>query len=756
MSHRVRSRTDTRTTWPALDGVRALAIALVIAYHLGHLSSGWIGVDVFFVLSGFLITTLLLAEYRRAGRIRLRAFWARRAKRLLPAVMLLLVGVGIYAWVGGPGIVGAQLRAPALATLFYGANWQQLAVSHNYFNQFSAPDPLTHTWSLAIEEQYYIVWPILLVSLFALTRRLSKAGSSPPTPPRASAQPLSARRSRRAERFTGRRLLIGVTTVLMVASVVWMAVAAHLWGANRAYLGTDTRAWELLLGGLGAMIWPPPTEDRPVRRRPSWSALALLGAAGFGIVLGFAGTTSAGASPPSWIWSGGLFAAGACVLIMMVGSVRAPGALLARLFSLPPVRWLGWISYSLYLWHWPVITFMTGDTTGLSGATLLICRLAAMLVAACLSYYVVESPLRRADWSQWWRRSLVPIGVAATGAVILAGTVVPPIAGTGAAISRGPLPLQVLAEDPLLTTHSPASQLVAAEAAAGLSGHGHAVATGSVPRVPEASMRIPGLPLPASTANPLRVWIFGDSVIQDSSLGLIAALQATHEVNVVANSSFGGWGLTTDHSWASDFQQLIAQYHPQIAIGSWSWDDQLATSNPADYTRLLRSALSTILAPGDGVDLVILLQYPQPGPDTNISDPSARRQHWIETVGEQDNWNRIASQVVKDFPGHALYLHTDALFAPGGRFVTWMRTPSGAWLRARKLDNAHMCPYGAALFGQLLVNELTPLLGLGPLQPGWQNGSWTKDPRYNDPPGACPADQPPPHYRGVPVPSALR
>jgi hypothetical protein len=135
-----------------------------------------------------------------------------------------------------------------------------------------------------------------------------------------------------------------------------------------------------------------------------------------------------------------------------------------------------------------------------------------------------------------------------------------------------------------------------------------------------------------------------------------------------------------------------------------------------------------------------------PNPATRMADRASRTQ-------AQNAWDDAARTAVKAFPGHALYLTTDELFAPGGSFYTWFRTPDGNWLRARKLDNGHFCPYGAAEFGALVDRDLSPVLHLPTMQPGWETGPWVKDPRYNDPPGACPNDQPPPHYDGVKVPA---
>ncbi len=664
---------------PQLDGLRAVAIAMVVAYHLGYLRGGWIGVDLFFVLSGYLITSILLHQPDH-GINRLGRFWARR---LLPAVLLVLSVVLVYGWAGGPGVVPAQLRAPALATVFYGANWQQIIAGHSYFASFRAPNPFQHTWSLAIEEQYYLVWPLLL----GLLGRLSRSRPGRPRP-----------------------AVLVVVGVLAVVSMAWMGAAAHLFGANRAYLGTDTRAWELLGGGLLAMIWPAYEEGTGGR---AWAFLAPLGLAGV-----VAGAVVAG-GPPAWVWDGGLVAIAACGGLAIVGSVRHPAGLLGRLLASGPLRWLGLVSYSLYLWHWPVIVLMTPDNTGLGGAALLTVRVVAMLAAAGLSYYLVESPLRRMDWAGLGRRLRVPAfsfwSAGLIGATILtvAATVGPPRAGTGqlalSAATNRPSPHPQAGLGPVVLASGPA-------------------------------------------ADPYRVWLFGDSVMKDASPGIRAALDATGRVTVVANTSFGGWGTSTDRAWPGDVLPTVARTHPQIAIGTWSWDDTQAQQDPSGYTARLESALRTLTGPRFGIQLVVLVQFPQPGPVNAVADPAARYAGWAQQTSVQDAWDAAARRAAAAFPGRALYVTTDQLFAPGGRFYTWFPTTGGAWVRARKLDNAHFCPLGAAEFGRLLTNDLSELFHLPGPVPGWQYGSWTRDPRYNDPPGACPADHPPPGYRGLAVP----
>lgn len=262
-----------------------------------------------------------------------------------------------------------------------------------------------------------------------------------------------------------------------------------------------------------------------------------------------------------------------------------------------------------------------------------------------------------------------------------------------------------------------------------------------------------------SPAHPLRVWILGDSVMNDGSPAIGAALGATGEASVVADSSFGGWGLTRQLSWVQQSQQIITTFHPQVIIGTWSWDNTLAGDDPKGYAALLRQAMSVWLAPGDGVDLVVFLQFPQIGPPTFIQQANERQRWWAEQALGQDSWDRIAQGLVTDFPGHAVYLSTQQVFAPGGRFLTWAITTGSTWTRVRQVDNIHLCPYGAVEMGQLVVGDLEPILDLPPPAPGWQLGTWTQDPRFNIGlfgPGACPADRPlPGGYDGLLVPTLV-
>ena len=244
----------------------------------------------------------------------------------------------------------------------------------------------------------------------------------------------------------------------------------------------------------------------------------------------------------------------------------------------------------------------------------------------------------------------------------------------------------------------------------------------------------------------------------DSSLGVQAALEATGKVKVVANSSYGGWGLTRITNWPQTVAQTTATAHPDLLMGTWSWDDVVAQVTPAAYEAELTSAMATALAPSTGIKGIVLLEFPQTGPPVEATSLTSAQQYasWKKQVAQQDAWNAAAKAVVLKFPGRAVYLETNALFAPKGRFVTWFKTPSGRWLRARKLDNEHICPYGAAQLGALIARDLGPVLSLPTPASGWETAAWTTDPRYNDPPGACPGDQPPSGYTGIAVPRSAQ
>lgn len=344
---------------PGLDGIRALSVAAVIAYHLdyGWATGGYLGVEVFFVLSGFLITRLMLDEEWRTGAISRSQFWLRRARRLLPAVIALVVGVWIWAIAVLPVGEAAQFRGDAVASLLYVQNWHAIVTDQPYFESFGRPSPLRHLWSLAIEEQFYLLWPLFL--------------------------PLSLKRLGR--RTTALVLVggIGVSAWLMQAS-------ADIASPERAYYGTDTRAFGILLGGLLAFAWTPERLRHEIAR-PARRIIDLAGAGALAVLTWqFAGRSEF----DPWTYPRGFLLVDVCTIVLLVSATH-PASTARRVLGW---RWLtavGRRSYSLYLWHWPVIVFTRPDLDwGLDGATAVATRLGIIVVLSEFSYRFIEQPFR--------------------------------------------------------------------------------------------------------------------------------------------------------------------------------------------------------------------------------------------------------------------------------------------------------------------------------------------------------------------------
>ncbi|RBQ21212.1 hypothetical protein DP939_00300 [Spongiactinospora rosea] len=330
---------------PALDGIRGIAVLAVVVYHLGApwLPGGFLGVDVFFVLSGFLITRLLAAEFGATGRIDLVRFWVRRARRLLPALFGLLAVLVIYAATRPPEMQ-KPLRDDLLSSLLYVTNWQFVLEGRSYFGEFQLPSPLRHLWSLAIEEQFYLVFPLVLIALARIGRRRQAA-------------------------------FWGAGVLLSVVALAWLYDEAD---PSRAYYGTDTRLHELLIG-VGLALSFGRVSDL-VRE---WLApVALTGLAVLFLTVDDRG---------HFYYHGGSLVVSLITAALIAGVVAVPN----RFLGVPPLAALGRISYGVYLWHWPVIVILTQERIGVSGLALAVLRVAVTLVVSVASYHLLEMPIRR-------------------------------------------------------------------------------------------------------------------------------------------------------------------------------------------------------------------------------------------------------------------------------------------------------------------------------------------------------------------------
>jgi len=385
----------------ALDGLRGLAVLGVLLFHADHLVGWYLGVDAFFVPSGFLITGLLLAEVHRSGGVALGAFWARRARRLLPALFLVLLGAAVFAIFFAEPSEMARIRADAIATVAYVAYWHSIVSAQSYADFFNAPSPLQHTWSLAIEEQFYVFWPLVVVGLVAVA-------------------------SRRALHTA--KAVFWFCIASFAITVGWTVFLAHRGASiDRLYYGTDTRMPAILIGAsLAAWVsWRGTTTTR--RGRIALETVAVVAA----VALAIAWASTDFETRGLYLYAG-LALLGVLVAVVIMAAAHPERGPVARALAAPPLVWLGLISYGLYLWHWPVYAVLTEARVGVSGWPLTALRIAVSLALAVASYFLVEAPIRHGALHGWVARVATPSVAFAVVAIIV---VVTATAGTSARAS---------------------------------------------------------------------------------------------------------------------------------------------------------------------------------------------------------------------------------------------------------------------------------------------------------------------------------
>jgi peptidoglycan/LPS O-acetylase OafA/YrhL len=384
---------------PGLDGLRGLALAGVLAFHGGFswAVGGFLGVSTFFTLSGFLITSLLLAEHGATGRIDLRRFWSRRFRRLLPAALVALGGVVVFGVTVATNDQVRDLRGDVLSALGYAANWRFVLAGRSYGDLFTSPSPVQHFWSLAIEEQFYVAFPLLVAAVLA-------AGG----------------------RAAGRRVLAVVLAVLVAASVA-ATVVLHTPAVDtaRVYYGTDTRAAELLAGALLAVWWTRTSHRADRTSRRARRATVAVAAGGVVALAATVALWSTVAQPSSWLYEGGLAAVAACTVTLVVAAM-SPGPV-RWLLSRRALRWLGRVSYGAYLYHWPVFLWLSPHRTGWPTAPLFAVRVVVTFALAVASYHLVEQPVRAGRRITAWRPLVAaPAAALAVAVAVLATTAQPP------------------------------------------------------------------------------------------------------------------------------------------------------------------------------------------------------------------------------------------------------------------------------------------------------------------------------------------
>ncbi|WP_373130432.1 acyltransferase family protein [Dorea formicigenerans] len=345
-----------------LDGIRAIAVIMLLAYHLklALFKSGFLGVTVFFVLSGYLITGILISEVEEEGTIDLKNFWLRRIRRLVPAVMSMAVVI-IFVSAVVNRIIFTKGCKDFLASVLGFNNWWQIFNKVSYFEAAGVPSPFTHCWSLAIETQFYLIYPLILLGIYKLVK---------------------SREEGRAKRGL---LFAGVTLLLALISVILMIVLFDpQQDASRVYYGTDTRAFSLLFGALLAILW----EYQMVPRRLSASVNMVLGSVSFAVLLVM--TIAINGSSNFW-YRGGQFV-GTILTVLVIYTVSGRKTWLSRFLSNPVLKWIGDRSYSIYLWHYPIILLISKGIKASWWITLI--EIVLSVVLAELSYRFIETPIR--------------------------------------------------------------------------------------------------------------------------------------------------------------------------------------------------------------------------------------------------------------------------------------------------------------------------------------------------------------------------
>lgn len=628
-----------------------MAVALVLVDHGGipGVAGGFLGVDLFFVLSGFLITSLLIEELRRTGRIDLSAFWIRRGRRLLPALVLMVLTVAVAHQLF-PYDAVAGLRDDAVAAFFWMANWRFVAQRTDYFTQGGTPSPLQHTWSLGVEEQYYLIWPVLLVGVV-----LGLAY-------------LAGRRGRSATVGTVRLVVFILATLGAVASGVVAAALASEATRDRVYFGTDTRAQALLVGAAAAALlvrdWPALMAGWSViaTRRGRW-AVRVLPVAGLAVLAAAAHYATGTANE----FRAGLLGIVAVAAIAVIAPVALhQTGLVARILSWRPLVWLGTISYGVYLWHWPVFLLLNGERTGWSGLGLFAARCVVTVAVAAASWWVIEQPIRR--WEPL-RVPMLPLAAAASATAVAATVLIVPVG-----------------EHPLTGRSDVATAVVVSPSSPG----------DKLPVRP-AVLRDPNRPRTVS--------VFGDSI----AATLMQYLPATpgyhfidHTVigcSIVRAGPYRYFGKTLEQKpecdgWPNRWAKQVAQDQPDVAvlmIGRWETVDRV---NEGRWTHIgdptfdgylaaeLRRALDVLGSTGARV-VVTTVPYSRYG---EKSDGSLYPEDQPKRV---DLWNTLLRRVVARHPEVAV-LDLNKKLCPTGVYTAKV---DGIKVRS---DGVHLTREGVA------------------------------------------------------------
>ena len=573
-----------------LDGLRGVAVILVIIFHSGlnWLPGGFLGVSVFFTLSGFLITSLLINERENSGRINLKAFWRRRLRRLAPASLVVIAGVvGLASWLS-TSIEASRIKGDAISATLYFSNWRFIYSGHSYGELFATPSPLQHLWSLSIEEQLYVVVPVLIAGLFAMGLR---------------------------------RRAIGYVFLVAVAgsTIATMFTNSH----ELIYYGTHTRAAELLLGSALACLFGQRIEKLAVNKAKSLSTLYIVPIVGVVVLSRFSSVDS------PWVYSGALTAFAGLSVICLIAAIQA-GPVRSILSSSPLVR-VGEVSYGLYLIHWPVIVWLNSERVDLQPTALFVLQVIVTVILTLVSYWLIEQPIRRRKvlLSVRWAASSFVASV--VGVLILASAI---LASASSQVNTAP---------DVLVTIAPTSSVVDPVNASSTTIVGSSAKPARVDRTGPLSVLVIGDSTAENIATALAQASDGSlGVISGGVLGcpLLKVAQVRDRKDSQQDVSYcpSNEQLVRDHVSEVDAVVVVAGVANQWAYqyaGSDVWVEPASERYKADLNGFLEN-IEDIVAPY-GLPILVFETPPVRDNPKILGDDIATLLRWAEVINEWDS-----------------------------------------------------------------------------------------------------------------------
>jgi peptidoglycan/LPS O-acetylase OafA/YrhL len=651
-----------------VDGLRAVSVALVVLFHLGYLDGGNLGVDSFFVISGWLITWRLLAEHDRTSRIGLGHFWTARVRRLMPA-SLTVIGIVVVLW---PllDIEVPSLRRDALFATFWSSNWGTISGGGDYWARFGEVSPLTHFWSLAIEEQFYLVWPVLLVGTVAAARRT---------------------------RLGVRAAVSTVALLLAAASVLYLSALFDPADRTAAYMNTFARAHALLIGAAAGAFTVDrggPLRGGGVARRlaPAAAVLALT-------LVAFSSERS------DWLfrWGFPLFAVAAVIVVVAVADGAWSQVLASR-----PMRWVGDRSYGIYLWHWPVIVLLDDQRIPIDGVALAVARVAVSVALADLSYRFVEQPIRTRRHLAG-RRGVMAAGLALAGIVAVTLVLVPAPRSSEALIVTLAPAATVQALAPSATAGGSTEELATVTTDALPPNDTRATAVLGAPARPASTTPAPPVTTTAPAApRPVRVLVAGDSTAVHLAEALLPYSAEHPDVVLAGSGAFPGCGLSAFDDGRlhilTDSDGTQSTIDLSACVTQWGSIARRVASE--GYEVVLVS-----VGPWDGTDIVMtdgrVVSVGDPDGATMITrayrafvgqvETAGARVVWITPPDIDFEWDRVASPMDDPARWQTMRAILDSLPIEQVDLPAWL-TATGNDGPVGRPDGIHLSPEAAAEF----------------------------------------------------------